>query len=129
MSRSQVDELFLLLRAKYTQIYELSHWQNLRRLNNMDDIDRSVSEREQCILDATDLFQQIKDLCGNEEAHTHPLFSEVSRIRDEILSFDELFTTKIAERMAEIKNELRQKILFSSHALPCYMKQKSALAR
>lgn len=124
----RAESLISALTQKYEAIRSLSDWSALKSVSDLDQMNALLDKR-------AILLREIAELPAlntvDPSALREPLKSRyvhLATLITEITDNDQWMAEKIAERMNEIREELKAKSLFRNRALPGYMRQKFALA-
>ena len=124
-----VPLLFNRLKAKYQEISDVSNWHSLHAASDLDQINAIIDKRGILLEEIRSLDAALEASGASELPAYQGQYNEIKSIIREVVESDKGVMNRILLRMNEIREELRAKALFRTHALPCYIKQKYAFSK
>lgn len=129
MTRQDVPQLFDRLTELYRNISTASDWHALRAAEDLDQINVIIDKREVMLREIREIDEVLRSSGAAEEPQFQAKYTEVNNIIREILDSDQNVMKRITDRMNVIREELKNRALFRTRALPGYIKQKYAFSK
>ena len=124
----KLEHILNALIKKYKDIKKISNWKVINSLSRLDQINEVINRRETILNDIKDISPSINVNPTELNDKLQKKYNRLKALVSEIYDLDKLMMDKINKRMNEIKEELREKSIFRTQAIPGYMKQKYALS-